>query len=102
MLTPRQLECLEFITVYSDEYGYSPTYGEISNALAIASKSGVHRLVHGLRTRGWIDILPLRARSIEVLRRPPLRQTPLLKAWKLASEADRVDFLFLIGARVEA
>jgi len=70
-LTQHQLECLKFICDFIDRNGYSPSFIEIAQALSLKSKSGVNRLVNGLVSRGFIRALPGKARSIEVLRRPP-------------------------------
>ena len=39
-------------------------------AVGLASKSGIHRLVSALEERGYIRRLPNRARAIEILRHP--------------------------------
>jgi repressor LexA len=42
----------------------------MKNALGLASKSGIHRLISGLVERGFIRRRPHRARALEILRRP--------------------------------
>src|ERR1700754_4136461 len=42
----------------------------MKDALALKSKSGIHRLITGLEERGFIRRLPHRARALEVLRLP--------------------------------
>lgn len=63
-LTKRQAEALAFIRGFIASRGYSPSSTEIMNGLGLSSKSGVNRLVHGLRERGAIDFLDYRQRSI--------------------------------------
>jgi len=100
-LTPRQHECLLFINEFSQKHGFSPSFDEIREALGLASKSGVHRLVHGLKQRGFIGMFNGQSRSVVIRAEPPQAQTTLLRAWKSASLNERTDFLFLIGARLE-
>lgn len=66
-VTRRQNAVLEFVTKYCAEHGYSPSYQEIADAVGIASKSGVKRLVDGLVMRGRLEMLPRRARSMTVV-----------------------------------
>lgn len=65
--TPQQRAALEFIKGYIAQNGVSPTFAEISDALTLNSKSGVHRLLQGLSERGAVSYLPHRHRSIRVL-----------------------------------
>lgn len=66
-LTPRQSEALTFIKAFIADSGYAPSFKEIGDALRLSSKSGVHRLVHGLADRGAIRLLPDRNRSIAII-----------------------------------
>lgn len=47
----------------------SPSFAEIAHELEFRSKSHIRSVLHALRDRGWIDLLPRRSRSIRVLRR---------------------------------
>lgn len=67
-LTKRQRELLEFIRSYVAAHGFSPSFEEMKDSLGLASKSGIHRLVGGLRERGYIEFRYNQARSI-MLRR---------------------------------
>lgn len=71
MLTKKQHELLAFINQRVSESGVSPSFDEMKDALALKSKSGVHRLITALEERGFIKRLPNRARALEVLRMPP-------------------------------
>ena len=70
MLTAKQLELLRFIAHRVDEDGVSPSFDEMKDALGLASKSGIHRLITALEERGYIRRLANRARALEVLRMP--------------------------------
>lgn len=65
-MTPRQLEALQFIQGYAKTNGYCPSFEEIKDALGLASKSGVHRIVEALESRGLIRRLKHQARSLEL------------------------------------
>jgi repressor LexA len=70
MLTRKQSELLTYIQDRLKESGVSPSFEEMKDALALKSKSGVHRLISALEERGFIRRLPNRARALEVLRMP--------------------------------
>src|ERR1700748_1098507 len=70
MLTQKQSELLRFINERWKETGVPPSFDEMKDALDLASKSGIHRLIMALEERGFIRRLPNRARAIEVLRLP--------------------------------
>ena len=70
MLTKKQRELLVFIDQRLSVNGVSPSFDEMKDALGLASKSGIHRLITGLEERGFIRRLPHRARALEILRRP--------------------------------
>ena len=70
MLTRKQLELLMFINERLKETGVPPSFDEMKEALDLASKSGIHRLITALEERGFIRRLPNRARALEVIRLP--------------------------------
>lgn len=70
MLTRKQYELLLFIHNRLKETGIPPSYDEMKEALDLASKSGIHRLITALEERGFIRRLPNRARALEVLKLP--------------------------------
>jgi repressor LexA len=70
MLTEKQKELLVFINVRLQETGVPPSFDEMKDALALQSKSGVHRLIIALEERGFIRRLPHRARAIEIIKLP--------------------------------
>jgi repressor LexA len=70
MLTRKQHELLLFIHERLKETGIPPSFDEMKEALDLASKSGIHRLITALEERGFIRRLPNRARALEVTRLP--------------------------------
>jgi len=70
MLTSKQKELLLFIHGRIKESGVSPSFDEMKEALDLASKSGIHRLITALEERGFLRRLPHRARALEVLKLP--------------------------------
>ncbi|MGE3302556.1 MAG: transcriptional repressor LexA [Hyphomonadaceae bacterium] len=70
MLTSKQRELLLFIHQRIKEGGVSPSFDEMKDALDLASKSGIHRLITALEERGFLRRLPHRARALEVLKLP--------------------------------
>ncbi len=70
MLTSKQHELLRFIHERLGSSGVSPSFDEMREALALKSKSGVHRLISALEERGFIRRLPNRARALEVVKMP--------------------------------
>jgi repressor LexA len=70
MLTRKQHELLMFIHERIKESGVSPSFDEMKEALDLASKSGIHRLITALEERGFIRRLAHRARALEVVKLP--------------------------------
>ena len=70
MLTKKQHELLMFIHERIQETGVSPSFDEMKEALDLASKSGIHRLITALEERGFIRRLAHRARALEVMKLP--------------------------------
>jgi repressor LexA len=95
MLTRKQYELLLFIDRRLKDYGVSPSFDEMKEALDLKSKSGIHRLITGLEERGFIRRLPHRARALEVLKLPENRltdPTPQNAAGGFAPNVIRGDF----------
>lgn len=70
MLTAKQKQLLLFIHGRIKETGVSPSFDEMKEALNLASKSGIHRLITALEERGFLRRLAHRARALEVLKLP--------------------------------
>lgn len=87
MLTRKQQELLLFINQRLNESGVSPSFDEMKDALALKSKSGIHRLISGLEERGFIRRLAHRARALEVVRLPENMGAKLAKVAQKTGEA---------------
>lgn len=70
MLTRKQHELLVFIDTHLKQTGFSPSFEEMKEALALKSKSGIHRLISALEERGFLKRHHHRARALEVMRMP--------------------------------
>jgi repressor LexA len=90
MLTRKQHELLMFIHERIKETGVSPSFDEMKDALDLASKSGIHRLITALEERGFLRRLPHRARALEVTKLPATASAPKAAA---KSKADNVQHL---------
>ena len=58
MLTQKQRDLLVLIDTRIKAVGVPPSYDEMKDALGLASKSGIHRLISALEERGFIRRLP--------------------------------------------
>ena len=85
MLTRKQHELLMFIHERIKETGISPSFDEMKEALDLASKSGIHRLITALEERGFLRRLAHRARALEIVKMPE-QATPIV------TRADREAF----------
>lgn len=63
----RQKQILGFIKQYIDKYGYSPTLGEIAEAIGVSSLATVHEHLQALSQKGVIKRFEGAVRGIEVL-----------------------------------
>ncbi len=63
----RQKQILDFIKQYIDKYGYSPTLGEIAEALGVSSLATVHEHLQTLAAKGVIKRFEGAVRGIEVV-----------------------------------
>jgi len=73
MLTRKQHELLLYIDGRLSQTGVSPSFEEMKEALDLKSKSGVHRLISALEERGFIRRLANRARALEILKMPEMK-----------------------------
>lgn len=86
MLTRKQQELLFFIHACVKKTGISPSFDEMKEALGLASKSGIHRLITALEERGFIRRLPNRARALEVIRLPQMPFSPAFVGQEMKEE----------------
>lgn len=63
----RQKQILDFIKQYIDKYGYSPTLGEIAEAIGVSSLATIHEHLQALVSKGVIKKFEGAVRGIEVL-----------------------------------
>ncbi len=70
MLTQKQKDLLLLIDKRIKSDGVPPSYDEMKDALGLASKSGIHRLITALEERGFIRRLANKARALEVIKLP--------------------------------
>lgn len=82
MLTRKQHELLMFIHERIKETGVSPSFDEMKEALDLASKSGIHRLITALEERGFLRRLAHRARALEVVKLPDQAAAPLRQPFR--------------------
>jgi repressor LexA len=98
MLTSKQKELLIFINERVRETGVPPSFDEMKDALDLASKSGIHRLITALEERGFIRRLPNRARALEVLKLPEMRPSATVVPIRPVAAAPANDTMELILA----
>ncbi len=96
MLTPKQRQLLMFIHDRIKEDGVSPSFDEMKEALGLASKSGIHRLITALEERGFLQRLPNRARALEVVKMP--EDATLVRGVEPANDAVAIPLLGRIAA----
>ena len=77
MLTRKQRELLMFLEEKISQSGVTPSFEEMKQKVGLKSKSGIHRLISALEDRGFIKKLPFKARAIEILKLPNIKQRPL-------------------------
>jgi Mn-dependent DtxR family transcriptional regulator len=53
--TPRERQLLELIIQYKKQYGFDPTYAELSKRMDL-SRVYVHDMVHSLQRKGAFDL----------------------------------------------
>lgn len=70
MLTPRQRQVLVFIHDSIGQTGVAPSFSELARNLGVASKSGIHRIITELESKGFVRRLPRKAHALEILRMP--------------------------------
>ena len=70
-MTPKQSELLKFIAAYqSANEGVFPSFDEMREALGLASKSGVHRLLTSLEEQQLVSRNHRRNRGITLVDHP--------------------------------
>lgn len=80
-LTRTQARALLYVSEHWQAHGFSPSFENVRQALGIASKSGVSRILHALVAREYLQMDPARARS--------MRLTPAAVEWFRSLGASR-------------
>ena len=88
-ITRRQKEVLDFLSNFTAQNGYSPSYDEIATGLGLNSLATVHKHVTNLQSKGLLQRAHNRSRSIDVL---PQRST------RRSGGAERLPLLGRIAA----
>ena len=65
-ITKRQKQVLDFVRVFIDDKGYSPTLEEIKKRLRLSAVSTVHQHINALIDKGYIKKFDNLARAIEI------------------------------------
>jgi len=100
MLTQKQKDLLILIDTRIKAVGVPPSYDEMKDALGLASKSGIHRLITALEERGFIRRLPNKARALEVLKLPEGVAEMNLTPKTAANDSYEIPFVGKIAAGV--
>ena len=66
-LTKRQREILNYLTLYSEQKGYAPSFEEIANNFNYNSLATVHEHLSNLERKGYIKRSYNESRAIEIL-----------------------------------
>lgn len=82
MLTQKQHKLLQFIEKTIKKQGVSPSFEEMKTFMGLKSKSGIHRLVATLESKGYIRHLPNQARALEIVP----RQENLSAAYNISND----------------
>ena len=80
-LTKRQREILTFLSEYSEQHGYAPSFEEIAEKFTYSSLATVHEHLSNLEKKGYIKREYNESRAIEVLPSeiyPRAHQLPLV------------------------
>ena len=82
-LTKRQREILNYLTLYSEQHGYAPSFEEIADKFSYSSLATVHEHLSNLERKGCIKRSYNESRAIEILPSdimPKAIELPLLGA----------------------
>ena len=66
-LTKRQREILNYLTFYSEQNGYAPSFEEIAEHFNYSSLATVHEHLSNLERKGFIKRSYNESRAIEIL-----------------------------------
>lgn len=95
-LTRRQREVYDFISRFVDTHGYSPSFEEIAEGVALSSLATVHKHIGNLESKGLLTRDYNRARSIDLVKPKGLLKKSFAAAAAAANSA--LPFLGRIAA----
>ena len=73
IVTKRQKQILDYLSVYSSQNGYAPTLAEIGQRLGLTSVATIHKHLKNLEDKGLIRRQWNRSRAVEVVPAPNAR-----------------------------
>jgi hypothetical protein len=104
--TKKQQELLEFIQVFIEEHGYSPSYREIMTGLNYTSVATVSLHVNNLIKRGHLAKRDRSARSLEVVKPSARSETKVIPKQLKADEqkwlVEKIEIFFKEAESVSA
>lgn len=83
-LTKKQRELLDFITAFTSQHGYCPSYRETARLLGYNSVSTVSKHIDNLVGRGHIIKRDNAARSLEVVDASSIKQASEFEQWLIS------------------
>lgn len=66
MLTAKERKCYDFVAATLTKDRVAPSYDEIMQYMGLRSKSGVHRIIQSVASKGYLYTIPGRARAISL------------------------------------
>lgn len=78
MLTKRQKQILDFITLFSKRHGFAPSFAEIKKRMKLRSLATIHQHISALEKKGYLERTKGQARSIVASVSEKMVQVPLL------------------------
>lgn len=66
-MTPVHRRLLDFISTFTAEHGFAPSYEEMGVAMGWKSKSNANRALCEMKRRGLVDFDPNHARTVRVI-----------------------------------
>lgn len=73
-MTPKTKKLLDYIVEYNHQHGVSPSYDEMTTAMGLKSKSGIHRMVDSLISENYIERREGKNRGIKVINYHPFKE----------------------------
>lgn len=68
LMSERQKQIYDYIKSFISEKKYSPSVREIGTAVGLNSSASVHRHLDIMKTKGYIDFINSRSRTLRIIR----------------------------------